>query len=64
MSAESPMDRPSEEMHRRVSDLIHREKTVGLSPDETAELDGYLEMEHRMRMAKVRWRIAQMANGS
>ena len=31
--------RPSEETRRRVADLVTREKTSGLSRDETSELD-------------------------
>jgi hypothetical protein len=46
--------RPSEETRRRVADLVRREKTEGLSPDETSELDHYVELEHLMRLAKAR----------
>jgi hypothetical protein len=46
--------RPSEATKERVADLIHREKTVGLTPDETAELGHYLQLEHLMRLAKAR----------
>lgn len=46
--------RPSEAVRDRVTDLIHREKTSGLSPDETSELDHYLQIEHLMRFAKAR----------
>ncbi len=48
--------RPSEEARRRVADLIAREKTSGLSADETSELDRYLQIEHLMRLAKARAR--------
>ena len=48
--------RPSDEARRRVADLIAREKTVGLSAEETAELDRYLQIEHMMRLAKARAR--------
>jgi hypothetical protein len=48
--------RPSEETKQRVADLIHREKTVGLTQDETSELDHYLQLEHLMRLAKARSR--------
>jgi hypothetical protein len=47
---------PSEEAKARVADLIHREKTTGLSPEETAELNHYLQLEHLMRLAKARAR--------
>lgn len=47
---------PSEAAKARVADLIRREKTGGLSPDETAELKHYLQIEHLMRLAKARAR--------
>ncbi len=46
--------RPSEAAKARVAELIDREKTTGLSPDETAELNYYLQLEHLMRLAKAR----------
>lgn len=48
--------RPSERAKERVADLIHREKTDSLSPDEKSELDHYLQLEHLMRLAKARAR--------
>jgi hypothetical protein len=48
--------RPSEETKQRVADLIHREKTAGLTRDETSELDHYIQLEHLMRLAKARAR--------
>ena len=47
---------PSDETRQRVADLIHREKTSGLTPDETSELDHYVKIEHLMRLAKARAR--------
>jgi hypothetical protein len=47
---------PSEEAKARLTDLIHREKTTGLSSEETAELNHYLQLEHLMRLAKARAR--------
>jgi hypothetical protein len=47
---------PSEEAKQRVADLIAREKTTGLTQDETSELDHYLQLEHLMRLAKARAR--------
>jgi hypothetical protein len=47
---------PSEAAKTRVSDLIHREKTMGLSVDEAAELD-HLQLEHLMRLVKARTRV-------
>lgn len=48
--------RPSEAAKARVADLIHREKTVGLTIEETSELDHYMQLEHLMRLAKARAR--------
>jgi hypothetical protein len=47
---------PSPESQRRVAELIEREKGAGLSPDEKAELDHFMELEHILRMAKARAR--------
>ena len=46
----------SPETKERVADLIDREKSSGLSPDETSELDSFLKVEHLMRLAKARAR--------
>lgn len=45
--------RPSEETRQRVSDLIEREKTEGISDEEKRELDYYMQLENLMRMAKI-----------
>jgi hypothetical protein len=45
---------PSDAAKERVADLIHREKTTGLSPDEESELEHYLQLEHILRLAKSR----------
>jgi hypothetical protein len=47
---------PSEETKQRVADLIHRERTTGLTSDEASELDHYMQLEHLMRLAKARAR--------
>jgi hypothetical protein len=47
---------PSDAARKRVADLIHREKTTGLSSDEKSELDHYMQLEHIMRLAKARAR--------
>ncbi|HLL85671.1 MAG TPA: hypothetical protein VK420_23565 [Longimicrobium sp.] len=49
--------RASEDARRRVADLIHREKTTGLSTEETAELENAMQLEHIMRLAKARARL-------
>lgn len=48
--------RPSEAARERVLDLVHRQKTSGLSAEETAELEQCLQLEHMIRMAKARAR--------
>jgi hypothetical protein len=47
---------PSEAVKERMADLIHQEKSLGLSPEEQSELDHYLQLEHLMRLAKARAR--------
>ncbi|MFN0108042.1 MAG: hypothetical protein ACKVZH_04245 [Blastocatellia bacterium] len=42
------------ETKARVAELIAREKTIGLTAEEEAELDSYEELEHIMIMAKAR----------
>jgi hypothetical protein len=46
--------RPSPATRTRVSDLIHQEKTTGLTSEEKSELDNYMQLEHLMRLAKAR----------
>ncbi len=46
--------RPSEAAQDRVSDLLLREKSSGLSGAEKSELDHYMQLEHLMRLAKAR----------
>jgi hypothetical protein len=47
---------PSADAKARVTDLIRREKTTGLSADEATELNHYLQLEHVLRLAKARAR--------
>ena len=47
---------PSQETRDYVADLIHKEKTAGLTPQESSELDHYMKLEHLMRLAKARAR--------
>ena len=47
---------PSQEARDRLAKLIEGEKADMLSPDERAELNRYLELEHLMRLAKARAR--------
>jgi hypothetical protein len=48
--------RPSPEAQERLAELIEREKESALSPEEKAELDHFMELEHILRMAKARAR--------
>ena len=48
--------RPSAGTRSRVVELMSREKTIGLSRDESSELDHFVEIEHLMRLAKARAR--------
>ncbi len=47
---------PSEAVKEHVADLIQREKSSGISPEEKSELDHYMQLEHLMRLAKARAR--------
>jgi hypothetical protein len=46
----------STETKEYVSELIRKEKELGLTPEEASELDQYMQLEHLMRMAKARAR--------
>jgi len=46
----------SQQTKEYVADLLHKEKTVGLTPEELSELDHFLKLEHLMRLAKARAR--------
>lgn len=48
--------RPSEDARARVEELLVREKSDGLSGEESSELNHYLQLEHLMRLAKARAR--------
>lgn len=47
---------PSQDTKDYVADLLHKEKTAGLSPEESSELDHFVKLEHLMRLAKARAR--------
>jgi len=49
---------PSQAVKDFVADLIHKEKTAGLSSNETAVLDQLMKLEHRMRLLKARMRLS------
>jgi hypothetical protein len=48
--------KPSAAVQERVNFLIERQRHSGLSADETAELDDFLQLEHILIMAKARAR--------
>jgi hypothetical protein len=48
--------KPSPEAQRSVSELLERNRAGVLNDDEKAELDHYVELEHILRMAKIRAR--------
>ncbi len=47
---------PSPEAQHRVAELIEREKEGSLPPEDRAELDHFMELEHILRMAKAKAR--------
>ncbi len=47
---------PSEAARQRVMDLVEREKSSVITPEEQSELDHYFQLEHLMRLAKARAR--------
>lgn len=47
---------PSQAAKERVTNLIQKEKTNGLTAEEKSELDNYIQLEHIMRLAKARAR--------
>ena len=55
--------RPSPEAQHRVAKLIAREREGGLSAEEKSELDHFMDLEHILRVAKVRARQI-LASGS
>jgi hypothetical protein len=49
---------PSQQTKNYVAELIHKEKTTGLTPDESSELDCCITLEHIMRLTKARARTS------
>ena len=47
---------PSPEAQQNLAALLEREKAGTLLPEEKAELNHYMELEHILRMAKARAR--------
>jgi hypothetical protein len=53
----------SDAARQRVWSLIAKEKDSGLLPEEKAELDDYLKLEHLIVLAKAKALAAQNGNG-
>ena len=53
--AHGELDAP-DVMKDRVADLIYKEKTDGLTPNEKSELDSCMRLEHLGRLVKARAR--------
>ena len=47
----------SEKASQRYEELVHKEKTEGLTVDEKEELDNYEILERIMRRAKIKARL-------
>jgi len=45
--------KPTEEDNRRLEELIAKKKLEGLTPEEDAELETYVQQNHVMTMAKI-----------
>ena len=45
---------PSQKARERVLELVEKEKRGQILPDESSELNHYLQIEHLMRLAKAR----------
>ncbi len=60
IATRSPRDvagfKPSEEARRRVTELLEREKTTGLTAEERRDLDHYEDLELLMNLARARAR--------
>ena len=49
--------RPSAESQKRVTWLMEREREEQLTPEETAELNRFVELEHILGLAKAKARL-------
>ncbi len=47
---------PSKETKNRVTELLAKEKSIGLTSEEKDELTHFMELEHIMRLTKARAR--------
>ena len=49
--------RPSPEAQSRVAELLARQGATGLTEEETAELDGFVQLEHILGLAKAKAQV-------
>lgn len=52
----------SDAVQQRVSDLLERNRTTGLSPEEAREMDEYEFLEHLVAMLKAKTRLRMMGH--
>jgi hypothetical protein len=50
---------PSDSAQQRAYELVDRKRTGSLTPEEESELSHFLQLEHLVRMAKIRARMIQ-----
>ena len=46
--------RPSPEAQERVKELLERQRDTGLTEEEAAELDGFVQLDHILGLAKAK----------
>jgi hypothetical protein len=52
--------RPSDSAQKRAYELVDRKRAGSLTPEEESELGHFLQLEHLVRMAKIRARMIQV----
>ena len=55
--------RPSDKLAARLQDLLAHNRNDALTPDEQAEMDEFLRMEHFMTMLKLKARLIVKGQG-
>jgi hypothetical protein len=51
---------PSDSAQQRAYELVDRKRAGSLTPEEESELSHFLQLEHLVRMAKIRARMIQL----
>ena len=49
--------RPSHEAQKRVAELLERQRESELTEEETAELDGFVQLEHILGLARAKAKL-------